>query len=175
MSAYMNHQSLLLSPYSSWLPHYYLQKGPAGPFTGAGMHMTQGLAGQMQPICRGAGAEVVELTLPEDEDEEQKQADLAPNGHGKHAAVKAEPEQEVHISCITCLQSLALSHGDGEGGREPGQQDQHVALLVLSLHVRFTVVMNSFPNQNKKKMDQHLAFQTYHTLPTSVHTAAMSR
>lgn len=55
----------------------------------------------MQPICKGAGAEVLELTLPEEDgdDEEQQQADLASNGRGKHAAVKAEPEEEVHMCC----------------------------------------------------------------------------
>lgn len=58
----------------------------------------------MQPICRGAGAEVLKLTLLEDEEK----ADLGPNGHGKHAAVKAEPGLEVNMSSMTCLWSLAL-------------------------------------------------------------------
>lgn len=62
----------------------------------------------MQPICKGAGAEVLELALPEDEEdaEEQQQADLAPNGHGKHAAAKAGPEDEVYMCC--CKQGLSL-------------------------------------------------------------------
>ena len=68
--------------------------------------MTQGLAGQMQPICRAAGADVLELTLPEEEDEEHEQAELAPTDHGKRATVKAEPLEEVQA---VLLQALSAS------------------------------------------------------------------
>lgn len=55
--------------------------------------MAQGLAGQMQGICKGAGAPVLELILPEQEQEEEQQENMNPNG--KQAGVKSKPEQEV--------------------------------------------------------------------------------
>ena len=53
----------------------------------------------MQHICRGAGAGVLELSLPEEDEAEetQQQADLPPNGRGKHASVKAEAQEEVNM------------------------------------------------------------------------------
>ena len=51
----------------------------------------------MQPICRGAGAEVLELTLPEEEEEQQEQPELVPTCHGKQAKVKSEPEEEARV------------------------------------------------------------------------------
>lgn len=54
--------------------------------------MVQGLAGQMQGVCKGAGAPILELTLPkEEEDEEAQQENTNPNG------VKVQPKQEVCI------------------------------------------------------------------------------
>ncbi len=54
----------------------------------------QGLAGQMQGICKGAGAPVLELTLPEEEEEEAQQENTNPNGPG------LKPKQEVLLCCI---------------------------------------------------------------------------
>lgn len=51
----------------------------------------------MQPICRDAGAEVLELSLPEEEDQQQEQADLIPSRHAKQARVKAEPKEEARV------------------------------------------------------------------------------
>ena len=51
--------------------------------------VSQGLAGQMQTICQAAGAPVLELTLPKDEEEEGQRENANPNASG------LKPKQEV--------------------------------------------------------------------------------
>lgn len=62
----------------------------------------------MQPICREAGAEVLELTLPEEEEEQQEQPDLIPNRHGKQAKVKVEPEEDARVKAEEEVGDLML-------------------------------------------------------------------
>lgn len=69
---------------------------------------TQELAMQMQPICREAGAEVLEVTLPEEEEEQQEQPDLVPNRHGKQAQVKAEPAEDARVKAEEAVGDLIL-------------------------------------------------------------------
>ena len=74
----------------------------------------QGLAGQMQGICQGAGAPVLVLTLPEEEeesdeeeeeeDEEDEQENVDPN----HA--KLYSNQEVCCLCKWASQHECIMH-----------------------------------------------------------------
>lgn len=67
--------------------------------------MLQGLAGQMQGICKAAGAPILELTLPEEEEAEAQQKNTPPNGTG--AGLKAK--QEVLLLCILCSSFLNVN------------------------------------------------------------------
>ena len=61
----------------------------------------QGLAGQMQGICKAAGAPILELTLPEEEEAEAQQKNAPPGGTG----AGLEPKQEVLLLCVLCSSS----------------------------------------------------------------------
>lgn len=67
-------------------------------------HALQGLAGQMQGICKAAGA-ILELTLPEEEEAEPQQKNAPPNG----TAAGLKPKQEVLLLCILCSSFLNVN------------------------------------------------------------------
>ena len=70
------------------------------------LHTLQGLAGQMQGVCKGAGAAVLELVLPEEEEEDAQQENTNPNGTG------LKPKQEVqHALLFACCKSVRAFRG----------------------------------------------------------------
>ena len=51
----------------------------------------------MQGVCKGAGASVLELVLPKEEEEDAQQENMNPNGAG------LRPKQEVLTCSAACL------------------------------------------------------------------------
>ncbi|KAL0055055.1 hypothetical protein WJX82_006331 [Trebouxia sp. C0006] len=60
----------------------------------AALASLQGLAGQMQGVCKGAGASVLELVLPEEEEEDAQQENMNPNGAGLRPKQEDEDMEE---------------------------------------------------------------------------------